>query len=299
MRFFHVAAAALLSLGLFAAVSTAQTPAQPFKLCTGGEAGNYFKAGHILKSKSTGLAITVIPTQGSLDNLAKVTSGECDGAFVQSDAMMVYSSRNAQALSSIERAGVLYQEHAHLLCNRSAGVGRITDLTSKHTVAVGPEGSGARTTWDAFVIADKKRYAPVALDTRSGVRALSAIADGSQVQCALWVGALNASFIKDDAQKHGDRIALVATDDWDMGKVAKDGRGVAVYGYSEVPADTYPRVQPGGTLYGTKPVKTITMDALFVANVNWINANERAYDGLLRAFAAAKPGIVAITTPKQ
>jgi TRAP-type uncharacterized transport system substrate-binding protein len=299
MRLLTVAFAAILSLGLFSASAPAQTPPpSPFRLCTGGEAGNYFKAGHILKSKS-GAPIVVISTQGSLDNLAKVTAGECDGAFVQADALMVYSSKNAQALSSIERAGVLYEEHAHLLCNRQSGVSRITDLTSKHTVAVGPDGSGARTTWDAFVIADKKRYAPVSVDTRSGVRALSAVADGSQVQCALWVGALNASFIKDDAQKHGDRLALVGTDDWDMGGVAKDSRGVAVYGYGEVPADTYPRVQPGGTLYGTKPVKTIKMDALFVANVNWINANERAYDGLLRSFAAAKPGIQAIVNPAK
>lgn len=295
LRFTLLAAASALTV-LAAASANAQQPT--FRLCTGSDAGNYYKAGHILKSKLTNVKLEVVPTQGSLDNLDKVTKGECDGAFVQSDAMLVYSSRNAQALSSIERAGVLYAEHAHLVCNRGSGVERVTDLTKKHTVAVGPDGSGARTTWDAFVLADKKRYAPVNIDTRSGVRALSAVSDGSQVQCLLWVGALGSSYLKNDAQQNGDRIVLAGTDDWDMGKVAKDARGKEVYGYSEIPSGTYARIQPGGALYGTKAVKTITVDALFVANVAWIDANSGPYDRVLRGFAAAKPAITDIVTPK-
>ncbi len=49
------------------------------------------------------------------------------------------------------------------------------------TVAVGPDGSGARTTWDAFVLADTARYSVVGTDARSGVRALSAVAELSPI----------------------------------------------------------------------------------------------------------------------
>lgn len=269
-----------------------------FRLCTGGEAGNYFKAGHILKSKVTGTTIEPVLTQGSLDNLDKITAGQCDGGFVQSDALLVYSSRNARALSSIERAGVLYQEHAHLVCNRAAKLDRIVDLGKSHTVAVGPDGSGARTTWEALVLADKKRYAPVQIDTRSGVRALSAVADGSQVQCLLWVGALGSSYLKNDAQQHGDRIVLVSSKDRDMPGAAKDGRGQPVYAYGEIPAGTYPRIQPGGVVYGTQAVDTIAVDALFVASVAWIDANSGTYDRVLRGFSAAKPAITELVKPK-
>jgi uncharacterized protein len=270
-----------------------------FRLCTGAETGNYFRAGHILKSKLTNVKFDVVQTQGSLDNLERITKGECDGAFVQSDALLVYSSKNAQALSTVERAGVLYQEQVHLLCNRSANISRVVDLTKSHTVAIGPDGSGARTTWDAFVLADKKLYGPVNTDTRSGVRALSAVADGSQVQCLLWVGALGSSFMKNDAQAQGDRLVLVGTDDRDMTKNAKDQRGKAVYTYGEIPSNTYGRIQPGGALYGTKAVPTVQVDALFVANVNWINANDRVYDAILRAFAGAKPAFNDLIAPKN
>lgn len=293
--------AQLAALALVLASSSSAMAADPpaFRLCTGSESGNYFRAGHILKSKAGSLKVEVVPTQGSLDNLDKLTAGQCDGAFVQSDALLVYSSKNAAALSTIERAGVLYQEQVHLLCNRAAGISRITDLRKSTTVAVGPDGSGGRTTWDAFALADKKRFGSVNVDTRSGVRALSAVADGSQVQCALWVGALNASFIKNDAQAQGDRVVLVRSDDRDMVSGAKDARGQPVYGYGEIPAGTYPRIQPSGALYGTKALDTIAVDALFVTALPWVNANERAYDQLLRAFTAAKPQILAIAQPQN
>jgi len=295
-RYAIVGIAVIALAFLFFLTTFARAQTLTFRLCTGSSAGNYFKAAHHLKKLVP--SIEVVETQGSLDNLDRMLSGKCDGAFVQSDALLVYSSRNAQAISQIERAGVLYQEHAHLLCNRNAGISRIVNLKGSHTVAVGPEGSGARTTWEAFVLADKKLYSPVKIDGRSGVRALSAVADGSAVQCMLWVGALGSSYMKNDASQSGDRIVLAASDDRDMVKSAKDSRGQPVYAYGEIPSGTYPRIQPSGTVFGTKAVDTIVMDALFVANVGWINANERAYDTILRGFAGAKPAIVDMVTPK-
>ena len=288
---------AAIALGAMTAQASAQSAT--FKLCTGNSQLNYFKAGHMLKSKSQNTQVQVVETKGSLDNLDKVTSGECDGAFVQSDALLVYSSRNAKAISSLERAGVLYQEQAHMICNRKIDLGRMVNLTKDMTVAIGPEGSGAHTTWDAFVLADKKRYAPVNTDNRSGIRAIQAVADGSQVQCALVITALNSSFMKTDAQNAGDRVVLVGTDDRDMTTVAKDARGQYVYSYGEIPAGTYPKIQPSGTVYGTKAVGTIQVDAVFVANANWINDHEKEYDGLLRAFQHAKPEIQKLAQPQQ
>lgn len=293
---FRLALVASLALcaSIVAAPAFAQQP--QFRLCTGGEAGNYFKAGHLLKKASTGTAVDVVSTQGSIDNLDRISKGECDGGFVQSDALLVYSNKNARAISGLERAGVLYQEQVHLVCNRAAKLDRIVDLGKGHTIAVGPEGSGARTTWDAFVLADKKRYAPVNIDTRAGVRALSAVADGSQVQCLLWVGAIGSSYLKADAQQHGDRLILVSSKDRDMPGAAKDGRGQPVYSYGEIPSGTYPRIQPSGALYGTKALDTTAVEAVFVASTSWIEKNEKAYDGILRAFAAAKPAIADLIT---
>jgi TRAP-type uncharacterized transport system substrate-binding protein len=71
------------------AMTASAQAADPFRLCTGNGALNYFKAGHMFKAASTSTPIEAIETKGSLDNLDKLSSGQCDGAFVQSDAMLV------------------------------------------------------------------------------------------------------------------------------------------------------------------------------------------------------------------
>jgi len=124
------------------------------------------------------------------------------------------------------------------------------------------------------------------------------VAEGTQVQCALVITALNSSFMKNDAQQQGDNVVLVGTDDRDMTTVAKDSRGQNVYSYGEIPAGTYPKIQPSGAVYGTKAIGTIQVDAIFVANADWINAHESDYDKLLRSFAAAKPQIAKLAQPQ-
>lgn len=292
--------ALLFAAGLAAASfgARAETPKPQFRLCTGNPALNYFKAGHILKHQATSLDVSVIETKGSLDNLDHLAAGDCDGAFVQNDALLVYSQKNATAISSLERAGILYAEQAHMLCNKDANLGRMVNLTKDMKVAIGPDGSGAHITWDAFVMADKKRYGVVNTDPRSGQRALAAVSDGSEVTCALIVTALNSSFMKNDAQQFGDKIVLVGTDDRDMANGLKDGKGKNVYAYGEVPSGTYPKVQPSGAMFGTKAIGTIQVDAVFVTSQKWISDHDADYDKLLRAFSAARPEISALAQPK-
>jgi uncharacterized protein len=292
-KLFFITAASLIATSALAA-DTKPT----FRLCTGAENLNYNKAGHILKKNVTSVNVEVITTKGSLDNLDKLAAGECDGAYVQSDAMAVYSSKNAAAISQLERAGSLYNEQAHLICNREkANMKRMVDLTKDNKIAVGPDGAGTRTTWDGFVMADKKRYGSVQVDSKAGQRALGAVADGSDVQCALIVSALNSSFMKNEAQAYGDKLILVGTDDRDMASL-KDAKGKYVYSYSEIPAGTYPKIQPGGTIYGTKAIPTIQVEAIFVASTKFIDANEKAYDGVLRGFTNARPEIAKLIQPQ-
>jgi TRAP-type uncharacterized transport system substrate-binding protein len=153
-------------------------------------------------------------------------------------------------------------------------------------------------TWEAFVAADKKRYGPVQTDPRSGVRAISAVADGSQVQCVLSVSAIKVPLMSGDAQQQGDRIVLVDSYDRDMPGVAKDARGAAVYSYGKIPSGTYPRIQPSGAIYGTKDLDTMQVEALFVTNAEWVNANDAAYEKILKAFASAKPSIEKLARPE-
>lgn len=290
--------ALILGIGLGAILASgafAQTK-PVVKLCTGLDTGNYYRAGHIVRSKADGIDIQVIATDGSLTNLDKLTKGECDVAFVQSNSFNQFSARNAQALSTIERSASLYTEQVAMLCNRNAGVKRVPDLTAKHKIAVGSSGSGAWTVWQDFIKADPKRYSVVQTDNASGLRAVQKVGEGSEVQCALVVQALNAPFMKNEAQSEGDNVVLVGTNDGDMDGLKENGK--QVYQYGEIPAGTYPKIQPGGTLWGTKPVKVIQVEAILATNTSFANSNEAVYNKFARAFQQAKPDIAKMVAPK-
>src|SRR3954454_7414525 len=137
--------------------------AEPAKarLCTGVHDGNYEFAGIQIAQQAKGsLAVEVVNTQGSLDNLAKLDKGECDAAIVQSDAYGVYLKQNSRSALSLEKGRVLYQEYLHFICNTQTGISKITQLTKNQTILVGPLGGGTSTTWESFKLADPRRYEP-------------------------------------------------------------------------------------------------------------------------------------------
>lgn len=260
-----------------------------FNLCTGGEAGNYFFAGNVLKKNSASVNVNVLSSRGSVENLDRMMEGKCDGGFVQVDALRVYGERNARSIAAVERAGSLYREYVHLVCNRDAKLSRITDLTDKHVVAVGPDGSGSRIMWDGFVLADKKKYGKITTSPLAGLRALNAVSDGTQVTCMIFTGALNLPLLKNDATNLTDRIVLVPANDGDFDN-ARDQRGKRIYNLEDIPHGTYGRLHPPAMI-GYKNVETVTIDAVFVVTNDWLDRNERAYDNLIRSFNNSLPEV--------
>lgn len=267
-----------------------------YRLCTGRADGIYYRAGNILRARLR--SVQPVVTVGSLENLERVLRGECQGAFVQSDALLVYTARTGQALSTLERTGVLYSEQVHLVCNRDLNLGRIVDLKPGTILAIGPEGAGGRTTWEAFVKADPKRYSAIGTDDRAGEAALAAVADGSSVQCALIVGAAGMPLIRDAGQGYAKRIVLVDSWDRDVRSIAKDGRGRDVYAYGDIPEGTYPKLQPGGRLYGHRAVETMAVDAVFVTNTDWSRANPDKHEAILRAFRQSQDVFAKLGKPE-
>lgn len=272
----------IILLALATCIANAQQPAM--NVCTGGAAGNYYWVGQQLAANTKGsMSVNVVETRGSMDNLDRIVTGGCDMAIVQNDALRVFQSRNPRSLAAIERVTSIYKEYVHLVCNRQAGVDRVTDLTAKHTVAIGPAGSGSSVTWEGFVLADKRKYGPVNTSPLTGLRALSAVKDGSQVQCMIFTAGLNSGFVRDDIQQAGDRVRLVKADDADFDN-AKDDKGRRIYTFADIPGKTYPKIQDG---FLNSSIATVAVDAVVIVRNDWIDANERVYDGtFLRTLQA-------------
>jgi TRAP transporter TAXI family solute receptor len=281
------AAIAVAVIGV-AAAAFGQTSKAGMNFCTGGASGNYYWVGKQLEANTKGsISVNVVETRGSMDNLDKIVTAECDGAIVQNDALRVFQSRNPRSLGNIERVTSLYREYVHLVCNRQSGIDRVTDLTNRHTVAIGPAGSGSSVTWEGFVLADKKKYGPVNTSPLAGLRALAAVKDGSQVQCMLFTAGLNSQFVKEDIQAAGDRVVLVKADDRDFDN-AVDDKGRKIYTFADIPGGLYRKIQPSGlTCIGSCAVPTVAVDAVAIMRTEWIDRNERVYDGaFLRTLQA-------------
>jgi TRAP-type uncharacterized transport system substrate-binding protein len=276
--------------------------AEPAKarLCTGVHDGNYEFAGIQIAQQAKGsLAVEVVNTQGSLDNLARLDRDECDAAIVQSDAYGVYLKQNSRSALNLEKGRVLYQEYLHLICNPQAGLSKITQLTKNQTVLIGPLGGGTSTTWESFKLADPKRYEPIPTLPIGGLRAVNMVQEGSEAACMLFVTGLRSNQINEANQvalSSKGRLQLIATDDRDLLKV-KDPKGRLIYSKATIPGGTYPGGLQPSSIMGSS-VDTVAVDAVFVASTKFIDANEQTYNTLLRAVNNAVPAIKNKVEPK-
>src|SRR3954470_8711526 len=121
---------------LMSAPALAQKPTM--KICSGPDGGNYQRAAReVVNQGKDRIDFTIVDSKGSVDNLDKLASGECDAAPVQNDAFRVYKQKYQKDAGNLERAGPLYREYVHLICNRKNGISRVTDLwDGKVTVAI-------------------------------------------------------------------------------------------------------------------------------------------------------------------
>ena len=279
----------LAALAVVAVAETAHAAPPALRLCTGNAKGNYHFAGSAIAQQARGsLAVQVIDTAGSIDNLRKLEDGVCDAALVQSDAYGVYKDRNPASALSIVRVASLYQEYAHLLCNKASGISAVKDLRgkTKFTLLTGEAGSGSEVTWANWVKTDKE-YAKVPTDRVGNTQAVLRIRDGAEAQCALLVNGLNSPLMKQVNDQAGDRVALVAIKDGDFAD-ARDPSGAKVYGKTEIPGGTYKNLQHG--LFSTA-VPTLGVEALVVLRSDWAEKSKRGMDDLSDAVLRATPMI--------
>jgi hypothetical protein len=257
------------------------------KVCTGEQKGVYFYASQVLAKFSPSVLIQPVLTEGSLENTQKVAEGKCDVAFTQEDALRVYRDLDPSAMNSVERLTAVHKEYVLLLCNREAKVSKLRDLRKGNVVSVGTAGTGSRVTWDAIAASDKDRYGPDVIETsdKTGIRALTAIADGAEVTCALWVTGLGNKVLKTDAQRFADKIVMTNITEGVDG--VKDAKGKPIYTYEKVPAKTYGALMPSG-LFGTNDASTFAVNAVFIGNSAWLSAHPRETEALLEGISKGR-----------
>ena len=177
IRRFGLATLAALAVGL-AAVAPAQE-VRFFRIGTGATTGTYYPVGGIIANAISnppgslpcdkggscgvpGLVAVVQTSNGSVENVMQIGSGDLELALCQADiAFWAYHGkgllRDTGPIANIRAIANLYPESVHIVVRRNAGIRSVADLAGK-SVSLGAMGSGtlvnAKTILSAYSLAE-------------------------------------------------------------------------------------------------------------------------------------------------
>lgn len=294
MNFYSIACL----LGATALASAAPAVAQPLNLCTGTDGQPYFQVGKMIASQARdyGVAVNVIETKGTWDNIERSTgstpdsaaydSGAACHAFIgQPDGMVILKRKSPADAAKVVVIGTAHAEYLHVLCGKDSGVDELTDLEgdAEKSVALGLPGSGAHLIWDNFKFEDDD-YAAVQEKNLSGIEAVAAVSSG-QVTCMLVPAALGNQTVAVDAdESFGDSLVLATADDKDFNDaLAADGK-TPLYEWGSIPSGTYNKNLQSSWM---SSVDTVRWRATVYLNTERFS-DAKAKANFIRAVAAAR-----------
>lgn len=194
--------AAGLLCGVLASTAHAQAPSSTVRICTGSKSGNYYWAAtEIAKRFSADLFtnIQVVTTNGSLDNLRRLATNQCDIGFSQSDVDGQYIIENPSSHDMLSVLRVVYTEYVHILCPVASQWKSLSDVANAkgdRRMIVGPDGSGTAETWRIMRQVNTKLYDGIErVPDPSDISSAHTVAD-SHDTCMLWVSGLNSNDMK-------------------------------------------------------------------------------------------------------
>ncbi len=159
-RPFLSAVTALAALSAGPGPATAADPAL-LRMATGAVNAVYFPVGVALcrvvnaERPAHGLRCSALPTEGSIDNVARLRAGDVEAAIIQSDVQEaaflgegVFAESGA--VENLRALLALHPEPLTVVTRRDAQVETIADLRGMR-ITHGSEGAGAQVLWDRMI----------------------------------------------------------------------------------------------------------------------------------------------------
>jgi hypothetical protein len=134
----------ILATALVTAGCLGSDPRGQLRLAAGEPGGIYLTFAQILadrlKARYPGLAVHVVTTEGSVDNLARLRSGDVDIGLAQADVAERDRAANPPGTPP-QAVARLYEDYLQVVVRNSAAVREVADLQGLR-VSTGPGGSG-------------------------------------------------------------------------------------------------------------------------------------------------------------
>ena len=236
-------AAALVVPGCSRGRSDEPAPAGPAKFVTGNAGGVYAVYGAGLSklvSEVTGVPMTPVQTQGSVENLKMLAAGTADIGFSLSDsALDAWDGAPSTAFSSgplrFTALARTYDNYVHVVVPTASDITKIGELTGK-VVSIGPQSSGTRVVAQRILDTAGVKVIPRYYDLETAVQKLK---DGLKdpkkgIDALIWSGGLPTKPILDLQSTIGFKLV-------DIGAAAQKLASKRFGGYvlSSIPPSIY------------------------------------------------------------
>lgn len=265
-----LAATAGAVVAVMALAGCAPTSApERFSIAGGGVTGVYYAFGGELAavlSTRLGSAVTVDETNGSVDNLQRVSDGRALLGFAQSDAAAdaIAGTGAFPAPLKVQAVARLYDEYVHIVVRSDSDVRQIADLAGR-AVSLGAPGSGVNIV--ATRVLEAADLEPGDVDDRAlGLaESIDAFRSG-ELDGFFWVGGLPTPGLAELFTDAPSRLLPIEPETVEQVNAAHGG----AYRLAEFPIGAYGRTQATATM--TVP--------------NFLMVAESAPDGLVRDVLA-------------
>jgi TRAP-type uncharacterized transport system substrate-binding protein len=206
--------------------------ATTLRLCTGSPGKTYIRVGEKLaelaqRASMGQLAVEVVPTGGSLDNLSRTLAGACDAFIAQGDAIAFFDARiQPGARQQFEVLGDLYKELGLLLCHRSSGIDDL-DEAGDAVIAAGDTGTGSLATILNLQLLEPELYGNIRIYPANGFEGALAVIEG-KAACVFDVIAPQSDLVQtlNDNERTGAQLYFAEIDNSALEDFEIDGKQI-------------------------------------------------------------------------
>ncbi len=220
-------------------------------------------------------SLTVLATEGSIENITSLVNGTSDFAIVQSDvgyqaANGIGAFRDKPPLE-IYSLATLHQEFAHLLCHKNEDILGMSfrDILNKKKIAVGNSNSETSIVFKAIIEAiEMQDFFDSDNANRENLEKAIASFESGNINCIFYIAGIGSSHISNLARKN-DIVFIPLLEDKTIKDMVKEA---PYYSLDKIPSG----------FYGLQsPIETLTVRASLVA----LEIDQRFACPLLKSFS--------------
>ncbi|MFI9201690.1 TAXI family TRAP transporter solute-binding subunit [Streptomyces sp. NPDC053048] len=233
-------------------------PSGRISVATGVPTGVYAKYGDLLKEDLAhdlpALDVRLRSSEGSLDNLRRLTSGQADFTLATADAVATYRDERRPGAGRLRACARLYDDYMQLVVRKDSPVRSTRDLKGLR-VGVGTDASGVQLITRRLLKAAGLRFTEDITPVRVGIDRMPGLLEKGELDAFFWSGGLPTNAV----ETLGGRLPIRLVQLGDLiGALHAQGRQTRFYRAAVMPQDAYPELD------ATQGVKTIAVANLLI-----------------------------------